>query len=92
MNGRALVALNLRRLRIERGISQERLAADAVVDRAYVSELERQLGNASVDMLDKLAAVLGVGLGQFFIEPSPNDPEIVPLPVGRKARGAGQDR
>lgn len=92
MNGRALVALNLRRLRIERGISQERLAADAVVDRAYVSELERQLGNASVDMLDKLAAVLGVDLGQFFIKPSPNDPEIAPLPVGRKARGTGQDR
>ncbi|PZT99693.1 MAG: transcriptional regulator [Brevundimonas sp.] len=86
MNGRALVAWNLRRLRTERGVSQERLAADAGVDRAYVSELERELGNASVDMLDKLASVLGVATGDFLTVPPEGHGAIKPLAAGRKPR------
>lgn len=66
MKGRALLAWNLRRLRAERGISQERLAYDAGVDRAYVSEIERKRGNATVDMLDKLSVILRVPLSEFF--------------------------
>ena len=69
MRGRALVAWNLRRLRAERGISQERLAADAGVDRAYVSEIEREQGNVTVDLIDRLADVLGCRPGEFMIEP-----------------------
>ena len=68
MNGRALVAWNLRRLRTERGISQERLAADAGVDRAYVSEIENRRGNVTVDVLDRLAAVLVCRPGEFLAE------------------------
>jgi len=84
MNGRALVAWNLRRLRIERGVSQERLAADAGVDRAYSSVREREQGNASVDMLDKLASVLGVAVVEFLAVPPAGASEIKPLPAGRK--------
>jgi transcriptional regulator with XRE-family HTH domain len=86
MNGRALVAWNLRRLRTERGVSQERLAADASVDRAYISELEREQGNASVDLLDRLAEVLGVGIGDFLVPPPPGYEPIRSLPAGRKPR------
>lgn len=85
MNGRALVAWNLRRLRTERGVSQERLAADAGVDRAYVSELERELGNASVDLLDRLAAVLDVPIGAFLVAVSAGETKVSPLPAGRKS-------
>lgn len=86
MNGRALVAFNLRRLRTERGISQERLAADAGVDRAYVSELEREFGNASVDLLDRLAAVLNVAVGEF-LKAQPNEYDAIkPLRAGRKPK------
>lgn len=84
MNGRALVAWNLRRLRTERGLSQERLAADTSVDRAYVSELERGLGNASVDLLDRLAEVLQVPLSEFFVIPSAHQSRPQPLPAGRR--------
>jgi hypothetical protein len=42
MKARALVAWNLRRIRVKRGVSQERLAYDAEVDRSYVGGLERQ--------------------------------------------------
>jgi transcriptional regulator with XRE-family HTH domain len=86
MNGRALVAWNLRRLRTERGVSQERLAADAGVDRAYVSELEREQGNATLDLLDRLAAVLGVGIGAFFVEPGDGQDRPKSLPSGRRSR------
>lgn len=86
MNGRALVAWNLRRLRTERGLSQERLAADTGVDRAYVSELERAQGNASVDLLDRLADVLKSPLSEFFVVPQ--DPTTPPpaLPSGRRPK------
>lgn len=38
-----------------RGISREKLAADAGVDRAYLGGLERQTENPTVDLLDKIA-------------------------------------
>jgi len=86
MKGRALFAWNLRRLRSEREISQERLAADAEIDRAYISELERKRGNATLDLLDRIAAVLGVPLIEFFREPEPGDKRPRPLKSGRPVR------
>ncbi len=58
MDGRARVANNLRRPRIERGVSQENLAVDAFVDRTYVSGIEREEFNPTVDILDRLALAL----------------------------------
>src|ERR1700737_1157109 len=43
MRAQALVARNLRRLRVKHNLSQEALAADAGIDRTYVSRLERGL-------------------------------------------------
>jgi transcriptional regulator with XRE-family HTH domain len=83
MNGRALLAWNLRRLRAERGVSQERLAADTGIDRAYVSELEREQGNATVDLIDRFASVLGVEFGEFFAVPAEGAERPRPLPKGR---------
>ncbi len=84
MNGRALLAFNLKRLRLRRGIPQEQLAADAGVDRAYVSELERRKGNATLDTLDKLAKVLGVPLAELLRAPRAGENAPKPLPVGRR--------
>ena len=67
-------------------MSQERLAADAGVDRAYISELEREQGNASVDLLDRLAAVLGVAVGEFLLDSPDAGRKINSLPAGRKSR------
>lgn len=66
MNGRALVAWNLRRIRVKRGLSQERLAFDAGVDRSYTGGLERQEENPTVDVLDRLANTLGVSISDFL--------------------------
>lgn len=59
MRSREVLALNLRRRRRLRGLSQEELAHRAGIDRTYVSALERGVYAASVDMLDRLAQVLG---------------------------------
>ncbi|WP_315860894.1 helix-turn-helix transcriptional regulator [Rhizobium leguminosarum] len=63
------MAWNLRRIRVDKGLSQEKLAADAGVDRAYFAKLERQAVNVGVDVLDKIAGALGVQLVEFFEMP-----------------------
>lgn len=60
MEIRRLFASNLRRLRLERGFSQEALAAAAGIDRTYVSALERAIYSVSLDTLAKLAGALNV--------------------------------
>jgi transcriptional regulator with XRE-family HTH domain len=86
MNAREIVAWNVRRLRVARDVSAEILAADAEIDRAYMSLIERGLGNPTIDMLEKLAAVLGVELGAFFVVPDSNDEPPKPLKPGRRKR------
>jgi transcriptional regulator with XRE-family HTH domain len=85
MKARALVAWNLRRIRVKRAVSQERLAYDAEVDRSYVGGLERQTENPTIDLLDRLAGTLGVPLSEFFLQPAKGAAIPKPLPKGRKA-------
>lgn len=77
------MAWNLRRIRSEQRVPQERLAFDAEADRAYISELERERANATVDFLDKLAEALGVPMSEFFKAPGKNEKKPVGLKVGR---------
>lgn len=85
MNGREILAWNVRTLRTAKGLSQERLAVDASVDRTWVSQLERGNGNTSIDVLDRLAASLGVPLAALLVEPDPKAPKPEPLRSGRKS-------
>lgn len=50
----------LRRARRAAGLTQEKLAVAAKVDRGYISELENDHQSPTVDMLYRLCAVLGV--------------------------------
>ncbi len=52
--------MRLRELRLERGLSQEKLAEIANVHRNYVGVLERGNQSASLDAICKLAFALGV--------------------------------
>lgn len=60
MRLRQIFATNLRRFRVEQDLSQEALADLAGIDRTYVSALERQVYSASLDTIEKLAAVLDI--------------------------------
>ncbi len=66
MRLREIVAKNLRKLRHAKGMSQEELADRAGINRNYVGMLEREEHAATVDMLEKLAEVLGADPMAFF--------------------------
>lgn len=54
-----VLARNLRRIRMEVGISQEELASRAGLHRTYVSSVERGHRNISVENIFALARALG---------------------------------
>jgi len=60
MSARQRLSSNLKRLRKQRGLSQERLAEMADFHRTYVSQLERCVTNISIDGLERLASALGI--------------------------------
>jgi transcriptional regulator with XRE-family HTH domain len=68
MDLRETVARNLRRLRQEKGLTQEELAHRAGINRNYIGMLEREEHAATVDMLEKLAEVLGVDPAELLKE------------------------
>jgi transcriptional regulator with XRE-family HTH domain len=66
-----VLALNLRGLRRAKGLSQEELAHRAEIDRTYVSALERSVYAAGIDVVDRLARVLGVEAADLLQRPTP---------------------
>lgn len=70
MDIREVLALNLRRHRQLRGLSQEELAHRADIDRTYVSALERSIYATSIDVVDRLAQVLNVEAADLLLKPS----------------------
>lgn len=68
-NARERIAANLKRLRKEKGWSQESMAEAADFHRTYVSQLERCITNISVDGLEQLALALGVDIIDLLAQP-----------------------
>lgn len=60
MDIRKRLGRNLRRLREEKGWSQEAYAEEAGIHRTYVSDIERGARNPTILVLEKLAAPLGI--------------------------------
>jgi transcriptional regulator with XRE-family HTH domain len=53
-----VLAENVKRVRDELGLSQEKLALEADIDRTYISGIERALRNPSLILIIKLAEKL----------------------------------
>jgi transcriptional regulator with XRE-family HTH domain len=84
MEIREVLALNLRKFRQAKGLSQEELADRAEIDRTYISAVERSVYAASIDVVDRLARGLGVEAADLLRRP--------PAPtVGKKQRRAVND-
>lgn len=60
LSARERLARNLRRLRVARELSQEKLAEHAGFHRTFVSQIERERNNISIDSIERLAEALGV--------------------------------
>lgn len=58
----------IRRLRLERGHSQETLGQACRIDRTYVGMIERGEVNVTLAMVVKLAGGLGISLVDLFSE------------------------
>ncbi len=66
IDGRRLIAANLRRLRARRGLSQEALADRAGIHRTYLGSVERAERNISIDNVCRLAWALGIDVRELL--------------------------
>jgi len=78
----------MRRLRVGRGLSQERLALASGIDRSYVGRVERGLENVTISTLDAMAKALSVPVVALLSEPEAGAPRPMPLRSGRRPRSA----
>jgi len=70
MDIREVLAVNLRKVRQARGLSQEELAHRAEIDRTYISALERSVYAVGIDVVDRLARALGVEAADLLTRPA----------------------
>lgn len=61
MDIRRRVGVNVRRLREEKGWSQEELAFETGMHRTYISGIERGVRNPTITVVEKIARKLEVG-------------------------------
>ena len=65
---RDLLARNLRRIRQERGLTQETLSHASGVMQSHLSEIEAGKRNASIDLIGAIALALEVPVAAMFVE------------------------
>jgi transcriptional regulator with XRE-family HTH domain len=69
LSAREVFARNLRRARRLKDLSQEDVALEAGLNRAYVSSVERGERNISIDSMEKLAQALRLEL-KVLVDPT----------------------
>jgi transcriptional regulator with XRE-family HTH domain len=70
MDIREVLAINLRKSRQGQRLSQEELAHRARIDRTYISSIERRVYGATIDVVDRLARVLGLEAADLLRKPA----------------------
>ncbi|RYG99858.1 MAG: XRE family transcriptional regulator [Alphaproteobacteria bacterium] len=70
MDWRAIVGGNVRRLRLDRGFTQEQLAHEAGLDLTYVGGIERGKRNPSLLVLARIATALRASPSKLLALPS----------------------
>ena len=58
--------LRLKDLRKAKGLSQEKLANLAEIDRTYLPTIEKGQRNVSIEIIEKLAIALEINIKDFF--------------------------
>lgn len=69
---RDVLAENMRRLRVERRLSQEQLAFESGLNRTHLSAIERSERNVSIDNIERIARGLHVDVWQLLKPDDPN--------------------
>ena len=60
------VGSRIKSLRNSRGLSQEKLALKAGIDRTYLAGIESGKRNATITSLEKVVSALDISLSDFF--------------------------
>lgn len=60
------VGKNIKKIRKKKGLTQEELALEAGLNRAYIGYIERGKRNPSTETVAKIAKVLKVSLSKIF--------------------------
>lgn len=84
MDARKIIGWNVRKLRVPKGWSQERLALESNVDRTYIGKVERGSENVTILTLEIIARALEVPVAALLMEPGPNEQPPPPMRAGRK--------
>lgn len=98
---RLVFARNIRLVRVAAGMSQERMAAEAGLDRAFVGTMERGQRNISIDNIELVAKAVGVAAHELMDPALPTlrglDETVTraprtarPYPVARARQGTGR--
>lgn len=82
---RTRFARNLRAYRVSQDLSQEQLAALAGFSRTFVSDVEREVRNCTIDNIERLANALQLDVSVLFVPVAEDEiPEV--LPKGPRSR------
>lgn len=73
----AAVGANLRRLRVKRGLSLERLAQKSAVSRAMLSQIELGQSTPTIAVLWKIARALGVTFSSLITSSTAPAPQVL---------------
>ena len=68
MNLQQIFGEIIKKLRLERNLSQETLAFDADIDRTYISDIEKGERNISIPVAYKLAVALQISFSELIEE------------------------
>lgn len=66
MNIKNILGINIRRVREEKGWSQDRLSDESNLHRTYISGIERGVRNPTVIIVQQLALALSVHVSDLF--------------------------
>ena len=66
MNIQQKYGIKVKKFRINKGWSQEKLALNADLDRTYISSIEKGERNVSIVVIEKIAIALDVDIKDFF--------------------------
>lgn len=66
MNLQRKFGLVIKKLRQEKGLSQESLANQSDIDRTYISDIEKGERNISLNIIERLSVTLQISLSELF--------------------------
>lgn len=66
MNLQELIGKRVAELRKEKGISQQKFADDAGLERSHLTNIENGNNNISISTLEKILSTLDISASEFF--------------------------